>query len=164
MAGPEQRSCVNSGADQISTLSLLDSVTVFRALTRDQKTIRLRTDFRFDTIERANVMLRRYVSHGRRLLILVIVCLVTVVNMLAPPCSACDDTGKPAGHTHSILGMGRHDGEKSPCNGGCSCCCIPLPTILQRCIVPSVNQWRLPIAEPSLVIGSIERPHHPPRS
>jgi hypothetical protein len=125
--------------------------------------IRLRTDFRFDTIERAHVMLRRYVSHGR-LLILVIVCLVTVVNMLAPPCSACEDTGKPAGHAHSISGMGRQDHEKSPCNGGCSCCCIPLPTILQRCIVLSVNQWRLPIAEPSLVIGSIEIPHHPPRS
>ena len=143
--------------------SLLDSVTVFRALTRDQNTIRLRTDFRFDTIKRANVMLRRYVSHGR-LLILVIVCLVTVVNLLAPPCSACEDIGKPDGHTHSISGMARQDGEKSPCNGGCSCCCIPLPAILERCIVLSFNQWRLPLAEPPLVIGSIEIPHHPPRS
>ena len=74
------------------------------------------------------------------------------------------DIGKPEGYTHSISGTARQDGEISPCNGSCSCCCIPLPTILQRCIVLSVNQWRLPIAEPSLVIGSIEIPHHPPRS
>jgi hypothetical protein len=106
-------------------------------------------------------MLRRYVSHGR-LLILVIVCLlVTVVNLLAPRCSACEGIGKPEGHTHSISGMARQDGEISPCNGGCSCCCTPLPTILQRCTVLSVNQWRLPIAELSLVSGSIEIPGVP---
>jgi hypothetical protein len=155
MAGPESEVVCAFRCRPDIDPSLL-SVTVFLA-------IRLRTDFRFDTIERANVMLRRYVSHGR-LLILVIVCLVTVVNMLAPPCSACEDIGKPEGHTHSISGMARQDGEISPCNGGCSCCCIPLPTILQSCIVLSVNQWRLRIAELSLVIGSIEIPHHPPRS
>jgi hypothetical protein len=108
-------------------------------------------------------MLRRYVSHGG-LLIFVIVCLVTVVNMLAPPCSACEDIGKPEGHTHSISGMARQDGEISPCNGGCSCCCISLPTLLQSCIVLSVNQCGLRITEFSLVSGSIEIPHHPPRS